>query len=193
MSLKETINLIKSDWKRFGYEGETWFTILLNPSFIVSFWLRIGFWLRAKRNVLSKLLYALTNLINRINGLLTGIQVPLSTHIGGGIRFKHHSCIVIAGSAVIGECCTIHQGVTIGRTFSGKKAGVPILEDHVVIFPGAKVIGNIKIGSHVVIGANAVVVEDIPANCVVAGVPAKIISYDSSKCFDGVWKKVHGF
>lgn len=83
MSLKETINLIKSDWKRFGYEGETWFTILLNPSFIVSFWLRIGFWLRAKRNVLSKLLYALTNLINRINGLLTGIQVPLSTHIGG--------------------------------------------------------------------------------------------------------------
>lgn len=100
---------------------------------------------------------------------------------------------MIAGSAVIGECCTIHQGVTIGRTFSGKKVGVPILEDHVVIFPGAKVIGNIKIGSHVVIGANAVVVEDIPANCVVAGVPAKIISYDSSKCFDGVWKKVHGF
>lgn len=112
---------------------------------------------------------------------------------GGDIRFEHFSCIVIAQSVKIGEYCTIHQGVTLGRTFSGNKAGVPTLEDHVIVFAGAKIIGNVHVGSHAVIGANAVVTNDVPDYSVVAGVPAKIISNDSRKCFDEHWSIYFGF
>ena len=93
--------------------------------------------------------------------------------------FCHFSCIVIAQSVNIGKNVSIHQGVTIGRIFNGKYSGVPTIGDNVVIFSGAKVLGNIQIGDNAVIGANAVV----------AGVPAKIISTDSSKCFNQEWGK----
>ena len=75
--------------------------------------------------------------------------------------------------------CIIHQGVTLGRAFGGKKAGCPSLGDNVICFPGAKIIGKVYVGKNVIIGANAVVSNDIPDNCVVVGVPAKIVSKDS--------------
>lgn len=103
--------------------------------------------------------------------------------------FCHYSCIVIAQSVHIGKNASIHQGVTIGRVFNGKYSGVPTIGDNVVIFSGAKILGNIKIGDNAVIGANAVVTKDVPANVVVAGVPAKIISTDSGKCFSQGWGK----
>lgn len=93
----------------------------------------------------------------------------------------------------MGDYCTIHQGVTLGRSFAGKKAGVPTLEDHVVVFAGAKIIGNVHVGSHAVIGANAVVTSDVPDYCVAVGVPAKVISNNSRKCFDEYWGKVFCF
>lgn len=120
-----------------------------------------------------------------------GFKCPLVPK-WGGIRFRHHSCIVMNGSVIIGKNCTLHQGVTLGKSFAGEKAGDPILSDNVVVFAGAKIIGNVHIGSHVV-GANAVVINDVPDFCVVAGVPAKIISHDSTKCFEGIWKNVHCF
>ena len=71
---------------------------------------------------------------------------------------------------------SIHHGVTIGRVFNGKQAGVPIIGDNVVIFAGAKILGNLLIRNDAVIGANAVVTNDVPNNSVVAGVPAIVIS-----------------
>lgn len=71
----------------------------------------------------------------------------------------------------MGKNCTIFQQTTIGAT----EKGTPTLGDNVTIYCGAKVLGNISIGNNVVIGANAVVVKDVPDNVVVAGVPAKII------------------
>ncbi|WP_278812302.1 serine O-acetyltransferase [Leyella stercorea] len=73
---------------------------------------------------------------------------------------------------------TIYQGCTIGG-IHGK--GAPVLGDGVVMYAGAKVVGKIKIGNNVVIGANAVVVEDIPDNAVVVGVPGKVVSLNASK------------
>jgi serine O-acetyltransferase len=81
--------------------------------------------------------------------------------------------IVIHDRVVIGIDCHIDQGVTIGGT--SKKIGVPILGNHVYAGAGSKILGPVTIGNNVVIGANAVVVSDVPDNCLVVGVPAKII------------------
>lgn len=82
--------------------------------------------------------------------------------------------MVIHGSSIIGNNCTIYQGVTIGG-IRGK--GVPRIGDDVVIFSSSQVIGNVKLGDNVVVGAGAVVVKDAPNNSVVVGVPANIISH----------------
>ena len=117
----------------------------------------------------------------------TGIQIPLNTKIGEGILFCHFSCIVFAEQVVLGRYCSIHQGVTVGRVFAGEKAGTPTIGDHVIIYPGAKVVGKIRIGNNVIIGANATVINDVPDNCVVVGTPARIVSTNSSKAINPEW------
>lgn len=83
--------------------------------------------------------------------------------------------VVIGETAIIGDYCLLYQGVTIGGT--GKETGKrhPTLGDNVVCGSGAKVLGNIKIGNNVKIGANSVVLKDVPDDCTVVGVPGKII------------------
>lgn len=117
----------------------------------------------------------------------TGIQLPIGTKIGEGLCFYHYGCIVIAQEVVIGRYASIHQGVTIGRIFNGKKAGVPTIGNNVVIFAGAKILGKVNIGDNAVIGANAVVTSDIPKGSVAVGCPARVLSSDSSRCFDEYW------
>lgn len=154
---------------------------------------RIGSWLKSKNSMLARLCLIPVKCIYKCNQHITGIQVPLGTDIGGGLLFFHYGCIVIAQEAHIGKNASIHQGVTIGRVFAGHKSGVPTIGDNVVIFAGAKILGNIKIGNNVVIGANATVTNNVPDNSVVAGSPAKIISDNSAKCFDEYWTKFFGW
>lgn len=161
----------------------------VSESFKVCFWFRLGSYIATKNNFFFKVLLYLIKIKYMGIKRKTGIQLPLLTKIEEGLLFCHFSCIVIAQSVNIGKNVSIHQGVTIGRIFNGKYSGVPTIGDNVVIFSGAKVLGNIKVGDNAVIGANAVVTRDVPANAVVAGVPAKIISTDSSKCFNKEWGK----
>lgn len=109
--------------------------------------------------------------------------------MGGGICFCHFGSIVIAKSVVIGKNASIHPDVTLGRVFAGSKKGCPNIGDNVVIFAGAKIVGNIRIGDNAVVGPNAVVIDDVPRNAVVVGVPAKVVSSDSSRCFNEKWGK----
>lgn len=102
----------------------------------------------------------------------------------GGISIKHFSCIVFAKDSRIGNNCTFHQGVTLGRVFGGIKSGCPTIGNNVIVFPGAKIIGRVNIGDNVVIGANSVVTNDIPSNCVAVGAPAKIVSKNSKMVFN---------
>jgi serine O-acetyltransferase len=99
---------------------------------------------------------------------------PASAKIGAGTRFGYGGMgVVIPAKAVIGKGCIIGQQVTIGGR--SQHPDVPVLGDNVYLAGGSKVLGPIKLGDDVVVGANAVVIKDVPSNTVVAGVPAKVI------------------
>ena len=101
-----------------------------------------------------------------------------SKNVGNGLVIQHgHSTIIHANS--IGEDCQIWQNVTIGKKVSGGKK--PSIGNNVKIYAGAVVLGDIFIGDNVQIGANSVVVKNVPANCVVAGNPARIIRKDGER------------
>jgi serine O-acetyltransferase len=97
--------------------------------------------------------------------------------IGEGLFIQHGFATVVAAKS-IGKNCWINQQVTIG--FSNNNE-CPVLEDNVTVNAGAKVIGGITIGSNSQIGANAVVVKNVPADCVVVGIPAYIIKRNGKK------------
>lgn len=91
--------------------------------------------------------------------------------IGGGLYIQHGFATMIAAKS-IGENFWVNQQVTIGYNGQGDP---PVIGDNVMITCGAKVLGQIHVGNDVTIGANAVVIRDVPDNCVVGGVPAKIL------------------
>ena len=99
-----------------------------------------------------------------------GYQIPANT-IGNGLKIYHWGPIIINEKARIGKNCTLYPGVTVGATHKG----VPTIGDNCYLGLGAKIFGNIHIGNNVQILANAVVTKDVPDNCIVAGVPAKVI------------------
>lgn len=123
-----------------------------------------------------------------IRRLIAFIYPPMQTlyldalEIGGGLYIQHGFATMIAAKS-IGENCWINQQVTVGYNGQGEP---PVIGDWVMITCGAKVLGDIHIGNHVTVGANAVVIRDVPDNCVVGGVPAKIIKqqneYPASIC-----------
>ena len=99
-------------------------------------------------------------------------NLEISTNdIGGGLLIQHGIATIISAEK-IGKNCKIYQQVTIGFSHDLQ---APVIGDNVEICCGAKVIGGITIGNNVLIGANAVVIKDVPSNSVVAGVPAKVI------------------
>ncbi len=118
----------------------------------------------------------LPKLIHRLDIILFSADISPSADIGGGLRIAHPLGIVIGYDAVIGKNAQIFQNVSIGSSDHVKNNRVmPTIGDNVSIFTGAVVIGAIQIGDNVSIGANAVVTKDVPANVIIAGVPAKII------------------
>lgn len=105
--------------------------------------------------------------------VVTGADIPLNCKIGGGLLLPHPNGIVIHPSAQIGPNCLIFQQVTIG-TRKGEEM-LPVIGGHVDIGAGAKILGNVSIGDHARIGANAVVIIDVPARKTAVGVSATIV------------------
>lgn len=112
-----------------------------------------------------------------------GVDISFDCHIGQGFYVGHYGGIIIGEGVEIGERCNISQGVTIGIGGRRERRGSPKLGDRVYIAPGAKIFGKIRVGNDVAIGANAVVLKDVPDRAVVGGVPARILNYSSSKDF----------
>ena len=104
--------------------------------------------------------------------LVTFSDIHREAVIHKNTRFPHPNGIVIHQDAVIGDHCLIMQQVTLGQTAEG---GAPTLGDGVYIGAGAKLLGKITIGNNTRIGANAVVLADVPENCTAVGIPARII------------------
>lgn len=108
--------------------------------------------------------------------LLFNSVVPYTAEIGKDSKFAY-GCIgcVVHSKAIIGQRVLLGQNSTIGRALD--PATVPIIGNDVYVSAGVRIVGNIHIGNNVIIGANAVVNKDVPNNCIIAGVPAKVIRY----------------
>ncbi|WP_276315384.1 serine O-acetyltransferase [Alloalcanivorax xenomutans] len=106
--------------------------------------------------------------------LIFNSVVPYTCQIGKKSKFAYGGIgVVLHGQSIIGDKVIIGQNVTVGRQLDPK--GVPSIGNNVYISAGSRILGGINIGSNVIIGANSVVINDVPDNCIVAGVPAKVI------------------
>ncbi len=163
--------LLKADLLRYRGEKGTgfWAVILkyaLHAGFRAVVLHRIGNWCARHRFQLL-MEFLLSHSIS-----VTGAEIAASASIGPGLLIHHPAGIVI-GSAVLGSNCTILQSVTIGEKYGPHKAGAyPTLGDNVTVCAGACVIGDCHIGENSIIGANAVVLSDVPQNSIAIGVPA---------------------
>jgi serine O-acetyltransferase len=146
--------------------------------------LGLGFWAllvyrfgHARFVIKSKILRAPWTIVyvilNKISEIVCGICIGSTADIGRRLSIEHHGCIVIHGASVIGDDCLIRHGVTLGNTGYDDPFGAPRVGNRVQIGAGAKLLGRITVGDDVIIGANAVVVHDVPSNAAVGGVPAR--------------------
>ena len=104
-----------------------------------------------------------------------GIEIPHSATIGRRLTIEHQHGIVIHGHSRIGDDCVLRQGVTLGNKLMERPLDAPRLGNRVNVGAGAKILGAVSIGDDAQIGANAVVVKDVPANATAVGVPARVI------------------
>jgi serine O-acetyltransferase len=138
--------------------------------------------------VLRQVTLFLMYLWRKLVEISTNIYLPWTAEIGRGLHITHCGYLVVHPQTRIGEFCTLSQGVTIGVKPVGSNPGVPVIGNRVYIAPNAILIGGIEIGEDAMVGAGAVVTKSVPARAVMAGNPARIISYRGS--FDYI--KYHG-
>jgi serine O-acetyltransferase len=108
----------------------------------------------------------------------TGIDIHPGATIGKGFFIDHGTGVVIGGTAIVGDDCTIYQGVTLGGTSLQRTKRHPTLGNNVTVGSGAAILGDITIGDNVKVGANSVVVKDVPANATVVGIPGRVVLID---------------
>ena len=143
--------------------------IILYPGFHILIYYRISHFLYKHKR------YFLARLISQIGKFFTGIEIHPGAKIGKRLFIDHGTGIVIGETATIGDNCTIYHGVTLGGTGKDVNKRHPDIGDNVMIGCGAKILGPIKIGNNVKIGANAVVTKDVQDNSTVVGIPGKVL------------------
>ena len=168
-SLFDAIELVKSDYYRYyGNKvfsfGACLMSLMRNPSFAFVFWLRLS-----SVNWFGR---SLAKFIKTVIGRKRGLQISEYMPIGYGFFIAHAFGTIINPSAVIGNNVTISQFTTIGAI----KGVAAIIGNNVYIGLSVCIVEKVKIWNNTSIGAGAVVLKDVPENCTVAGVPAKIIS-----------------
>lgn len=123
-----------------------------------------------------KKLILLPRLISQISRFFTGIEIHPGAKIGQGLFIDHGMGVVIGETAEVGDNVTIYQGVTLGGTGKEKGKRHPTIGNNVFIGSGAKILGSIRVGDNVKIGAGSVVNKPVPSNTTVVGVPGKVVA-----------------
>ena len=126
-------------------------------------------------------LYFSARLISQVARLVTGIEIHPGARIGRRLFIDHGFGVVIGETSIIGDDVLLYQGVTLGGTGLVQGKRHPTIGNNVVVGAGAKILGNILIGDNSYVGANAVVIKDVPANSTVVGVPGRITKQDGKK------------
>jgi len=161
--------LVRED---FVTNGRDWSA----PGFRALFVHRFGNW---RMSVEPKVLRAPLSLMYRTMARYVrnhyGIELPCAVRVGRRVAIDHQSGIVIHGYTVIGDDCRIRQNTTMGVRSLDDPNAAPILEQGVDVGAGAVIVGRITIGAGASVGANAVVLQDVPAGALAIGVPAKIV------------------
>lgn len=161
---------IKEDWDAHGRDWT-------KPGFRAVAIQRFGVWrmnlepkfLRAPFSILYRMLY------RKVRNTY-GIDLPYSVQLGRRVVIEHQGAIILHGDSVIGDDCIIRQGVTLGNRYLDRPFDAPKLGKRVNVGAGAKILGSVTIGDDAVIGANAVVIKDVPAGHTAVGIPAKILA-----------------
>ncbi|MCP9447267.1 MAG: serine O-acetyltransferase [Nitrospira sp.] len=180
--MRKTVQMIRQDlqavFDRDPAATSRWEVVLTYAGFHALLAYRIAHWLQVHG------VPFLPRFISQVARWLTGIEIHPSAKIGTGFFIDHGMGVVIGETAEIGDSVTLFQGVTLGGT--GKERGKrhPTIGNHVVIGAGAKILGAIKVGDNVKIGANSVVLKNVPANSTVIGVPARIIKSQGERLPD---------
>lgn len=166
-------NELREDWRRaYGqssYAGRLRKILhtLTSPGFQAVLGYRVSRW------CLKQPIPFVGAILQRWVEIWTGVSIPAETEIGPGLLILHFGGIVINSRVAMGRECTLHHGVTIGNRHPGGPS--PQLGDRVLIGAGAKILGGVRVGDDVEIGANAVVLTDLPDGAVAVGVPARIV------------------
>ncbi|NJR49405.1 MAG: serine acetyltransferase [Leptolyngbyaceae cyanobacterium CSU_1_3] len=168
---------LKEDWIA---HGQDW----TKPGFRAVAVHRFGVWrmgigskiLRAPFSILYRMLF------RKVRNTY-GIELPYSVQLGRRVVVEHQSGIVIHGNCTIGDDSIIRQGVTLGNRYMERLMDAPTLGKRVNIGAGAKIFGNVTIGDGASIGANAVVLCDVPPGATAVGIPAKIIFPKENNCY----------
>lgn len=136
---------------------------------------RVAHWLYRHR------LKLLARIISHLNRFFTGIEIHPGAQIGRGVFIDHGMGVVIGETTVIKDNVTLYQGVVLGGTGKEKGKRHPTIEEGAVIASGAMVLGSFTVGENARVGAGAVVLDSVPPNSTVVGVPAKVVVRDGQR------------
>lgn len=146
-----------------------WQVILLYPGFHVLIYHRLAHWLYQLH------LFFLARMVSQLGRFFTQIEIHPGAKIGDGLFIDHGNGVVVGETAEIGNYCTIYHEVTLGGTGKDKGKRHPTIGNNVLVGAGAKILGPFRVGDNAMIGANAVVLHEVPDNATVVGVPGRVV------------------
>ena len=148
---------------------------LLYPGVHAILYHRLAHWMYRHR------WFFLARCVSQWNRFWTGIEIHPGATIGHRLVIDHGMGIIIGETAEIGDDCLLYQGVTLGGTGAAREKRHPTLGNNVMVGCGAKVLGPFKVGDNARIAANSVVLEEVPANSTVVGVPGRVVRLNGEK------------
>src|SRR5271155_5562875 len=175
---------LREDW--VTYERDIW-----RQGLWVMAVYRFGRWRYRFRNwIVRAPLSLIYKLLFKFIQIVTGIELPCEESVGRRLRIDHFGGIIVSGDAAFGDDVVIRNGVNIGLLRTGVR-GSPRIGNRVDIGAGAKILGLITVGDDTTIGANAVVLQDVPPDSIAVGIPARVISRRSTSAVENIQRPSH--